>query len=430
MHRLFHQFYLTLIASLVLVTVGAGLIWRFLSDGPHGENAYQVAASVISSSLPGAGSPLDAQRQALLQLAARIKTDLALYGANRELIAAAGRPLPPPDELHRGGRLHGWRGPAWGIKLADGRWLVMRAHPQNRHPALRILLFISAVAVAVALGAYPVTRRLTRRIERLQSGVDTLGGGDLSARVKVEGSDEVARLARSFNQAAARIEELVSAHKLLLANASHELRTPLSRIRLGVELIKETADPKRKAELENDIAELDQLLDEILLASRLDAVTQLDVIEEVDFLALAAEECARFDDCSLSGEQAMVRGDPKLLRRMIRNLLENAKRHGAPPIDVELRCTDQRVTLSVCDKGLGIPEEERERVFSPFCRVALGRRRSGAGLGLALVRQIARRHGGQASIEPRDEWPSCFQVSLPAAPAEPSPRRARSASSH
>ena len=209
--------------------------------------------------------------------------------------------------------------------MADGRWLVMRAHPLNRHPALRILLFLSAVAVAVALGAYPVTRRLTRRIERLQSGVDFLGGGDLSARVKVEGSDEVARLARSFNRAAARIEELVSAHKLLLANASHELRTPLSRIRLGVELIKETADPKRKAELENDIAELDQLLDEILLASRLDAVTQLDVIEEVDLLALAAEECARFDECSLTGEQATVQGDPKLLRRMIRNLLENAK---------------------------------------------------------------------------------------------------------
>ena len=103
MHRLFHQFYLTLIASLVLVTLGAGLVWRFLSDGPHGENAYQVAASVISASLPDAGSSLDGQRQALIQLADRIKTDLALYDANRDLIAAAGRPLPPPDDLRRGG---------------------------------------------------------------------------------------------------------------------------------------------------------------------------------------------------------------------------------------------------------------------------------------------------------------------------------------
>ena len=86
----------------------------------------------------------------------------------------------------------------------------------------------------------------------------------------------MARLAESFNRAAARIEELVGAHKLLLANASHELRTPLSRIRLGIELLKETADPKRKAELERDIAELDALIDQILLSSRLDAVKGTD----------------------------------------------------------------------------------------------------------------------------------------------------------
>jgi signal transduction histidine kinase len=415
MQRLFHQFYLTVVASLVLVAVGAGLVWRFMAEGPHGENAYQVAANVIESSLPPADAPIQTQREKLVQLAARLRTDLALYNTDRELIAAAGKPLPPPTDLRRGGRLQGWGGPAWGARMGDGRWLVMRAHRLHQHPALRILSFIGLVALAVALGAYPVTRRLTRKLERLQSGVDSLGAGDLSARVKVEGSDEVARLAKSFNRAAARIEELVNAHKLLLANASHELRTPLSRIRLAVELIKENADPRRRAELESDVAELDQMLDEIILASRLDAVTELDAVEEVDFLALAAEECARFDECSLSGQPTMVNGDPKLLRRMIRNLLENARRHGVPPIDVELTNAGGMAELSVCDKGRGIPEDERERVFSPFYRVALGRRRGGAGLGLALVRQIARRHGGQAEIRPCDDWPSCFVITLPSA---------------
>src|SRR6202023_114685 len=117
--------------------------------------------------------------------------------------------------------------------------------------------------------------------------------------VKVEGRDEVAQLAESFNRAASRIETLVNAHKMLLANASHELRTPLTRIRMGVELMRGAADPQRKAELERDIAELDQLIEEVLLASRLDAVDHLETQEEVDLLALAAEECARYERCSL-----------------------------------------------------------------------------------------------------------------------------------
>ena len=166
---------------------------------------------------------------------------------------------------------------------------------------LGIIGFLGAIALAVAVCAYPLVRRLTRRLERLQAGVESLGAGDLSARVKVEGKDEVARLAESFNRAAARIEELVGAHKMLLANTSHELRTPLSRIRLGIELLKETPDAKRRAELEMDIAELDGLIEQILLSSRLEAVRSIDRREEVDLLAVAAEEAARYEQCSVTG---------------------------------------------------------------------------------------------------------------------------------
>ena len=104
------------------------------------------------------------------------------------------------------------------------------------------MLFLGGIALAVALAAYPVVRGLTRRLERSAGRCrDTLGAGNLSARVSVEGKDEVARLAESFNRAAARIEDLMGAHRMLLANASHELRTPLSRIRLGIDLL--AADP-------------------------------------------------------------------------------------------------------------------------------------------------------------------------------------------
>src|SRR5712691_4747464 len=281
-------------------------------------------------------------------------------------------------------------------------------------PGYRIFLMLALLALAVGVGAYPLARRLTRRLERLQAGVESLGAGDLSARVRTEGRDEVGRLAESFNRAAARIEALVGAHKALLANASHELRTPLARIRKAVELIKESADPVRKAGLEQDIAELDALIDEILLASRLDAVKELDTDEEVDLLALAAEECARYDDAQLDGEPVTVRGDPRLLRRMIRNLLENAKRHGAPPTEVHVSRNGNRAEITVCDHGPGVPESERERVFDAFYRRTGTKEIAGAGLGLALVRQIARRHGGEARCAPHGGQGSCFIVVLTA----------------
>src|SRR5258708_19556322 len=107
--------------------------------------------------------------------------------------------------------------------------------------------------------------RLTRRLERLQAGVESLGAGDLSARVRTEGRDEVARLAHSFNRAAARIEELVGAHKALLANASHELRTPLARIRMAVEFMKESPHPVPQVRLHPDIPQLHALIAKILL---------------------------------------------------------------------------------------------------------------------------------------------------------------------
>src|SRR5262249_10252981 len=288
--------------------------------------------------------------------------------------------------------------------------------PPRRPRAIMLIAFLGAIAGAVALGALPVVRRLTRRLERLQIGVQSLGAGDLSARVKVEGRDEVAKLANSFNQAADRIEALVQAHKMLLANASHELRTPLTRIRLGIELAKE--DPARKTELEQDIAELDQLVDEILLASRLDAVEHLDHAEEIDRRARAAEECARYDDCSLEGKPIVVRGDPVLLRRMIRNLVENAERHGRLPVEVGLEPRDGRALLRVRDQGPVIGPQERADLFLPFHRVAGASGAQGTGLGLALVRQIARRHGGDVTYEA--ERGSCFMVNLPAGVASES----------
>ncbi len=274
-----------------------------------------------------------------------------------------------------------------------------------------------ALFIAVSLGAYPVVRRLTRQLESLKRGVETFGAGQLSHRVAVGGHDEVAAVATSFNQAAERIEALVRSHQSLLANASHELRSPLARLKMAVSLM-QSAEPAARAalkqEIEANIRELDALVEEVLLASRLDASKVLDRQEPVDLLALAAEEGARVD-AQVDGKPVVVRGDERLLRRALRNLLENARRYGGTQApEVFVGTEGAQAVVQVCDRGPGVPVEQRERIFEAFYRLpGHAEYAGGVGLGLSLVRQIATRHGGKARCEPRDGGGSCFSVRIP-----------------
>jgi len=418
MRRLYLRVYFALLASILVFALAAAFLWRQVFEAPGARHGLEVAAALAQQALPPPTASAAEQQAGLARLGKILGTDLSLFAADRSRLAAVGEPLPAPaEDRQRAGWLRRADGPpALALPLADGRWLVARTARWRRHPAFGLFMTLAVLALAVGVGAYPVVRRLTSRIERLQAGVESLGAGDLRARVRVEGRDEVARLAESFNRAAARIETLVGAHKDLLAATSHELRTPLARIRLAVELMKEGADPKRKAELEQDIAELDALIEEILLMSRLDAVPSREADEEVDLLALAAEECARYEEAELDGQPVTLQGDARLLRRMIRNLLDNARRHGAPPIELRVARRGDGAEISVRDHGPGISEGERERVFEPFYRRPNARQGSGAGLGLALVRGIARRHGGEARVEPAEGGGSRFVVRLARSP--------------
>lgn len=288
-------------------------------------------------------------------------------------------------------------------------------HPSSPWRRLLLSPFTGTVltALVVSAVAVPILRRLTLRLERLQQGVQALGEGDLRARVPVQGQDEVASLAASFNTAAARIEALMHSHKSLLAYTSHELRTPLTRLRMAIEALAcEPAGARRDdlvTEAKRDLAELDALIADILLASRLDASARSVLqVEDLDLLALVAEEAAHFD-VDVHGDWVQVRGDDKLLRRAVRNLLDNARRHapGRAP-EVSVHAVSGGAMVRVCDRGPGIPAADRERIFTPFERLPGGG--EGTGLGLALVRGIARRHDGDARCLPREGGGSCFEV--------------------
>ena len=314
--------------------------------------------------------------------------------------------------------------PRFAIESVDGRTYYLEMTPRapghrpptaqaGQHdwafwlrPPLGFLWLLGLVGVAVAVGVFPIIRRLLKRLENLQRSVQRFGEGDLSVRVAAEGQDEVADLARQFNAAAGRIEELVQSHKSLLANASHELRSPLARIRMGLELMGGDASvAKAKAEIQRNINELDQLVDEILLASRLES-REVDVgsTEMLDLIGLAAEECVRVDaDLDVQAVQALeVPAIAKLVRRAVRNLLENARRYSHGAISLQLSREGDVAVIRVQDFGPGVPPSERERIFEKFYRLPGASERSGGvGLGLSLVRSIAQRHGGSVVCEGR-----------------------------
>jgi signal transduction histidine kinase len=289
------------------------------------------------------------------------------------------------------------------------------------------ILTLVTLTIVLALGAYPFVRRLTKRLQILQHSVESWGQGNLSVRTTIKGQDEVAVLGRHFNQAADRVSELMQAHKNLLAHASHELRTPIARIRLGLDLMEKSPSKKTKAEMTQSLSELDQLIEEILLASRLNSLpyqtNHIESLEHLNLKDLVAKECALFPNVTFSGSEAYILGVTKLLRRLIRNLLENAQRYaGASQKNTEvcLRASHSEqdmACLEVCDYGPGIPKDMQEKIFEPFFRVphTLRQHTTGTGLGLSLVRGIVKYHRGYVICKHRPDGKSgaCFKVYLP-----------------
>ena len=393
--RLYVRIWLAVVLTVAVLTVGLGWAWRMSSDVPPPQRELVVrnqAGQVI------ARAQSDPDR--------RPGQDLSF-----DVTTSDGQTL----EIHLP-RMH--RPPNGG-----GPWM---------RPPFGFWWMLALVGLAVALAAYPIIRRLTLRLEALQRGVERWGSGDLSARVPVQGQDEVAFLATRFNSAAERIQTLVeaqkallNAHKNLLANASHELRSPLARIRMGLELIAPTlhTGAAQRAEISRSITELDQLIDEILLASRLDAgQTDNEPMEVLDLTGLAAEECSRVNAELIAEAQApalLLRGSPRLLRRLLRNLLENARRYSSGEITLALSAGGSAAAplavIRVNDRGPGVPAAQRERIFEPFYRLpGASEREGGVGLGLALVKSIAERHGGTVRCEDNPGGGASFVVELPA----------------
>lgn len=452
------RIYLAVVAVLLLFALGAA--WLAQRNLDHDREImqrgmvrerYEALSELIEKSVPAASEPISSQTAVLLELSQRLRVPMALDDAKQQRVATS----PAFEDWLR--RRHEKQedsvlDPAvFQHTWADGRTLWMLRSPRgmmgNRAPPPphwlplmpwlpgNLLVVLLMLFIAVALGAWPVARRLTRRLKALRLGVERFGDGHLQHRVEVQGEDEVADLARSFNEAAERIESLVTAHRSLLANASHELRSPLARLKMAVSLMGD-ASPDRtqklQSEIHQDISELDALVEEVLLASRLDAQAPLN-LRAVDVMGLLVDEAqhvqarVHLEGATHAAEASTLSlmVDERLLRRAVRNLLENARRYGvdgrglhegevSSPVDVRLVLREGWADIVVEDRGPGVPPEQQERIFEPFYRMpGHAEHAGGVGLGLSLVRQIAVRHGGQVRCETREGGGSRFVISLP-----------------
>ena len=414
MRRLHMQFYFSILITIGVFLCAVGAFWH-LSQPPRGDVWGVQSASELARLLLPADGDHARDARVLGTLGRQFDADVSLFDAAGKAIVVLGRPPQLPRTLWPD--KSGWRfvhdGPQWILRLDDGRALIVRPRHFPRHgPGIALVLV--AIGLAFALGAYPIARRLTRRLERLQQGVEQLGAGALGTRVAIEGRDEVAALARSFNTSAARIETLIETQKRLLADCSHELRTPLARIRMAIERMATSPSAALRDELARSIAEPDALIDELLLMSRLNALNAPERAEPVDLLALAAEESAYFNVPS-TGTPVIVPGDARLLRRMFRNLLANAAQHAGGATRVEVTPMAGGAQVVIEDHGPGIGAAERERVFEPFFRSAgaVQGASTGTGLGLSIVRQVARAHGGDVQQSNLEGGGSRFVVTLP-----------------
>lgn len=417
------------------------------------------------------------------------------------------------------------------VNSQSGYVLLYQSKLSNRRtisPAINLLTGTLLLLLIMSGMLWMIARTMTWRINQLSRQITQLGDGDFSARVTPVGNDEITILARGFNQTAERIETLMNANKLLLAHASHEIRTPITRIRLQVEMMTMLASQfdktiqdkvqKRADAINRDLTGLNDLVESILLVSRMDAGHAIEKVEDVDLYELIKNEIQHYPQASFTGGHVIIQGQAKLLTHLVRNLLDNAHLHGVPPVSVQLYAIDDagnqlaidaptamqestkdtdtqkhtddekdkvalpvhiksttsaptnddditfdttmsattippatdtatvtadseatsskltnkpknkssifsrkksdivhlpefhQVCIAIIDQGTGIPEDKRTDIFSPFVR--LQQEKKGSGLGLSLVAQIVKAHGGSIITDTLDGH-TRFLVTLP-----------------
>ncbi len=435
--RLFWRVYLQGVLLLVVVGITLAVAGRAMwSHTPWPERA----ASFIASDLrPHIGEPamLQAKLDALHE---SFDLDIAVYRDDGTLVASAGSPPPPLDRSPQERSIRSRSGShAFTVPIVsdDGASIYLVAESRFEGSGAFALVVVFVVLVLLAVLSFPLARTITRPVERLTATAKALGDGDLSARTGLRRNDEVGMLARAFDDMAERLQRLVRNERELLANISHELRTPMARIRIALELVEEGGDTAASAEhirgISEDLTELEALIEGVLATARLDrgdgGALSLD-LAQVDVADVVAQAASRFASSHRQhqletsvAEELLLTADPRLLRRALDNLLDNAAKYaepGAGAVEIAAsRSPEDEISIEVRDRGIGVDESDLDQLFEPFFRTdrSRARRTGGVGLGLALCRRIADAHSGRIEAERREGGGLCVRLTFNADPS-------------
>ncbi|WP_279223051.1 ATP-binding protein [Stutzerimonas kunmingensis] len=315
-------------------------------------------------------------------------------------------------------------GTGWIMQL--GPLYQMNPYP----PQLLILIGLLGLSL-IGLTVYLLVRQLEQRLSVLEGAATRIAAGNLETRVPDVGTDSVGRLAAAFNGMARHLQRLLAVQREMVSAVAHELRTPVARLRFGLEMSAEAqTDEARRKYLEGmdgDIDDLDALVDEMLVYSRLERGSPTLHFQQVDLDALVdqvigelaplrADVSVRRGECTTAADgSCWAEAEPQYLRRALSNLINNAMRHAESRVQVSFTIGGQTVRLEVDDDGPGVPEADWEKVFTPFLRLDDSRTRAsgGHGLGLSIVRRIIYWHGGRSQLGHSDLGGARFSLVWP-----------------
>ena len=337
---------------------------------------------------------------------------------NARLAAHLGERIGQPIRLMESDGLL-WADIPVGEQPAESRILQIGISPERREvQPVTVAIIVVLIGALVVFGASAlIARRVARPLIRAARAVESFRGAAAFARLPEDGPAELVTLSKSFNAMARDVSELLSNRTTLLAGVSHDLRTPLTRMRFALEMLPESVPAELVERFERNLGAMDALISDALRFARGTAETP----RAVDFRAYLDDAAAALDEqlaVQWSGTPGRVAIAPNALRRVLANLVSNAKVHGGGTVRVDCEARQDGIAVHVRDRGPGIPEADREKVFQPFYRMDGARRSStgGSGLGLAIVRQLCQMHGWQVTLGSNGGIGTDARIEIPTGP--------------
>jgi two-component system osmolarity sensor histidine kinase EnvZ len=426
-----------LLTILMLISVLAWFaIFSSYEREPHARQLTQLLVSVVNLTRAALISAEPGKRQDLLgELSER--EGIRIYPADDGDII---EPLPDlPVLLMAQERLRAELGPATRLALQrngeaalfvsfrieddDEYWVALPRERIERTIPWQWLGWGAAALLLSLFGAWLIMFRVTRPLQAFAAAAREIGRGRTPAPVAENGPEEMATLARTFNQMSRDLARLDADRALILAGISHDLRTPLARLRMGIEM--SGADALTREGMEVDVEEMDKTIGQFLDFARVDGG---EALQEIDLPAMLEDVASQYrrrgyvveGDFATAMQPASITLRPQALRRTIVNLIENALRYAGEdlPVTLSLRGAKGEIGIDIADRGPGIPAAEADRLKLPFTRLETARSNTGgAGLGLAIVDRIVRSHGGRFDLLPRDGGGLIARITLPAKPS-------------